>query len=137
MVVPTMLAPASRAVLASRAAGTRAALRLAAAAPAPASASAPRVAPTAACAPQAIKLFHTVSPRQSNARTGLYDFHVANGGKMVSFGGYDMPLSYGDVGQVASHHHVRNECGLFDVGHMVQHRCVCNYLLASYETTVY
>jgi aminomethyltransferase len=23
---------------------------------------------------------------------------------------------------VASHHHVRNECGLFDVGHMVQHR---------------
>lgn len=135
MVVPTMLVPASRAVLAPRAAGTRAALRLAAAAPAPA--PAPRVAPAAACAPQAMKLFHTVSPRQSNARTGLYDFHVANGGKMVSFGGYDMPLSYGDVGQVASHHHVRNECGLFDVGHMVQHRCVCPYLLASYETTVY
>ncbi|KAG2012054.1 aminomethyltransferase [Coprinopsis cinerea AmutBmut pab1-1] len=31
-----------------------------------------------------------------------------------------MPLAYGDVGQVASHNHVRNSVGLFDVGHMVQ-----------------
>lgn len=76
-----------------------------------------------------------------HARTGLYDFHIKNGGKMVPFAGYDMPLSYGNVGQgewciasgsrvarshhlhaVTSHNHVRNECGLFDVGHMVQHR---------------
>ncbi|KAF8633898.1 hypothetical protein AX17_004340 [Amanita inopinata Kibby_2008] len=53
-------------------------------------------------------------------RTGLYDFHIENGAKMVSFAGYSMPLVYGDVGQVASHHHVRNSAGLFDVGHMVQ-----------------
>lgn len=56
-----------------------------------------------------------------NAKTGLYDFHVKNGAKLVPFSGYDMPLTYGDVGQVASHNHVRNACGLFDVGHMVQH----------------
>ncbi|EST10046.1 Glycine cleavage T-protein, C-terminal barrel [Kalmanozyma brasiliensis GHG001] len=56
------------------------------------------------------------------SKTGLYDFHVKNGGKMVPFGGYLMPLTYGDVGQVASHHHVRTHAGLFDVGHMVQHR---------------
>jgi len=31
-----------------------------------------------------------------------------------------MPLHYGDVGQVASHQHVRQSAGLFDVGHMVQ-----------------
>ncbi|KAJ3515717.1 hypothetical protein NLJ89_g1589 [Agrocybe chaxingu] len=31
-----------------------------------------------------------------------------------------MPLSYGDVGQVASHNHVRKSVGIFDVGHMVQ-----------------
>ncbi|EPS94889.1 hypothetical protein FOMPIDRAFT_1026007 [Fomitopsis schrenkii] len=39
---------------------------------------------------------------------------------MVPFAGYSMPLSYGDVGAVASHHHVRDSAGLFDVGHMVQ-----------------
>ncbi|KAJ8094879.1 Aminomethyltransferase, mitochondrial [Marasmius tenuissimus] len=39
---------------------------------------------------------------------------------MVPFAGFEMPLSYGDVGQVASHNHVRSSAGLFDVGHMVQ-----------------
>ncbi|KAF5341161.1 hypothetical protein D9611_005891 [Ephemerocybe angulata] len=53
-------------------------------------------------------------------KTGLYDFHVSNGAKMVPFAGYSMPLAYGDVGQVASHNHVRKSVGLFDVGHMVQ-----------------
>ncbi|KIK54089.1 hypothetical protein GYMLUDRAFT_1024387 [Collybiopsis luxurians FD-317 M1] len=53
-------------------------------------------------------------------KTGLYDFHLENGAKMVPFAGYSMPLSYGEVGQVASHNHVRNSAGLFDVGHMVQ-----------------
>ncbi|KAJ7464375.1 hypothetical protein FB451DRAFT_1352788 [Mycena latifolia] len=53
-------------------------------------------------------------------KTGLYDFHVSNGAKMVPFAGYSMPLAYGDVGQVASHTHVRTSVGLFDVGHMVQ-----------------
>ncbi|KAH9920515.1 uncharacterized protein BXZ73DRAFT_52130 [Epithele typhae] len=53
-------------------------------------------------------------------KTGLYDFHVSNGAKMVPFAGFSMPLSYGDVGAVASHHHVRKAAGLFDVGHMVQ-----------------
>lgn len=32
-------------------------------------------------------------------KTGLYDFHLENGAKMVPFAGYSMPLSYGDVGQ--------------------------------------
>lgn len=53
-------------------------------------------------------------------KTRLYDFHVQNGAKMVPFAGYAMPLSYGSVGQVASHNHVRMSTGLFDVGHMVQ-----------------
>ncbi|KZT21025.1 glycine cleavage system T protein [Neolentinus lepideus HHB14362 ss-1] len=53
-------------------------------------------------------------------RTGLYDFHVQHGAKMVPFAGYSMPLQYGEVGQVAAHNHVRSSVGLFDVGHMVQ-----------------
>ncbi|CAG7846960.1 Aminomethyltransferase, mitochondrial; AltName: Full=Glycine cleavage system T protein; Short=GCVT; AltName: Full=Glycine decarboxylase complex subunit T; Flags: Precursor [Serendipita indica DSM 11827] len=54
-------------------------------------------------------------------RTGLYNFHVENGAKMVPFAGYEMPLTYSGVGQVDSHKHVRSSVGLFDVGHMVQH----------------
>ncbi|OCH89257.1 glycine cleavage system T protein [Obba rivulosa] len=54
-------------------------------------------------------------------KTPLYDFHVENGAKMVPFAGYSMPLAYGNVGAVASHHHVRKSVGLFDVSHMVQH----------------
>lgn len=67
------------------------------------------------------RLFHVAAARYA-ARTGLYDFHVQNEAKIVPFGGYDMPLSYGKVGQVASHKHVREHAGLFDVGHMVQHK---------------
>ncbi|KIM38102.1 hypothetical protein M413DRAFT_250881 [Hebeloma cylindrosporum] len=40
-------------------------------------------------------------------RTGLYDFHLEHGANVIPFAGYSMPLSYGDVGQVASHNHVR------------------------------
>ncbi|KAJ7794570.1 hypothetical protein B0H14DRAFT_3556709 [Mycena olivaceomarginata] len=67
-----------------------------------------------------IRGFATPTPSAELKKTGLYDFHVAQGAKMVPFAGYAMPLVYGDVGQVASHKHVRTEAGLFDVGHMVQ-----------------
>ncbi|KLO07245.1 glycine cleavage system T protein [Schizopora paradoxa] len=62
----------------------------------------------------------TQGDSSSLRKTGLYDFHVENGAKMVEFAGYSMPLAYGDVGAVASHKHVRSSAGLFDVGHMVQ-----------------
>jgi len=38
------------------------------------------------------------------------------GAKMVDFGGWDMPVNYGS--QIEEHHHVRNNCGMFDVSHM-------------------
>ncbi|WGL15946.1 glycine cleavage system aminomethyltransferase GcvT [Microbulbifer bruguierae] len=49
-------------------------------------------------------------------KTALYDAHVAMGGKMVDFGGWDMPLHYGS--QLEEHHKVRKEAGMFDVSHM-------------------
>ncbi|MFV8781212.1 glycine cleavage system aminomethyltransferase GcvT [Microbulbifer sp. SA54] len=49
-------------------------------------------------------------------KTALYDAHVAMGGKMVDFGGWDMPLHYGS--QLDEHHKVRKEAGMFDVSHM-------------------
>jgi len=53
-------------------------------------------------------------------RTNLYDFHVAHGGKMVPFAGWEMPVEYSDLGQIASHLHTRSAASLFDVSHMLQ-----------------
>lgn len=49
-------------------------------------------------------------------RTPLYDKHVALGGKIVEFAGYDLPVQYSGV--IAEHNAVRNAVGLFDVSHM-------------------
>ncbi len=52
-------------------------------------------------------------------RTPLYDFHIANGARMVPFAGWDMPVQYA-AGIKAEHLATRNGAGLFDVSHMVQ-----------------
>lgn len=52
--------------------------------------------------------------------TSLYDFHVENGGKMVNFGGFLLPVQYNDLSIVNSHLHTREEASLFDVSHMLQ-----------------
>jgi aminomethyltransferase len=52
-------------------------------------------------------------------RTPLYDLHVSNGGKMVPFAGYEMPVQYQD-GVLKEHLHCRKKVGLFDVSHMGQ-----------------
>jgi aminomethyltransferase len=49
-------------------------------------------------------------------RTPLYDAHLAAGGKMVDFSGWDMPIHYGS--QLDEHHAVRRDAGVFDVSHM-------------------
>jgi aminomethyltransferase len=50
-------------------------------------------------------------------RTPLYDEHVALGGKIVPFAGFEMPVQYPD-GITAEHRAVREAAGLFDVSHM-------------------
>ncbi|WP_250656618.1 glycine cleavage system aminomethyltransferase GcvT [Alkalimarinus coralli] len=49
-------------------------------------------------------------------KTALYETHVACGGKIVDFGGWDMPIHYGS--QLEEHHVVRKASGMFDVSHM-------------------
>jgi aminomethyltransferase len=49
-------------------------------------------------------------------KTILNDTHRALGAKMVDFGGWDMPISYGS--QIDEHHQVRRDAGMFDVSHM-------------------
>ena len=50
-------------------------------------------------------------------KTPLYDVHVEEGGKIVPFAGYLLPVQYG-TGVIKEHMAVREQCGLFDVSHM-------------------
>jgi aminomethyltransferase len=52
-------------------------------------------------------------------QTPLHALHIARGGKMVPFAGYDMPVQYG-TGVLREHLHTRSCAGLFDVSHMGQ-----------------
>jgi aminomethyltransferase len=49
--------------------------------------------------------------------TVLHEWHVAHQGKMVPFGGWDMPVQY-KAGIIREHLATRRGCGLFDVSHM-------------------
>jgi len=49
-------------------------------------------------------------------RTPLYEAHKALGAKIVSFGGWEMPVEYS--GLADEHRAVRERAGLFDVSHM-------------------
>ena len=49
----------------------------------------------------------------------LNALHLAHGGKMVPFAGYDMPVHY-SLGILKEHLHTRSAAGLFDVSHMGQ-----------------
>lgn len=49
-------------------------------------------------------------------RTALYEEHIKSGGRMVDFGGWELPVQY--TGVLDEHTSCRSACGLFDVSHM-------------------
>jgi aminomethyltransferase len=50
-------------------------------------------------------------------KTALNETHRKLGGRMIDFGGWDMPVQY-SAGTIDEHMAVRTACGLFDVSHM-------------------
>src|SRR5690625_6632595 len=48
--------------------------------------------------------------------TPLHAAHLAAGGKMVEFAGWELPIHYGS--QMEEHSAVRSSAGMFDVSHM-------------------
>jgi aminomethyltransferase len=58
-------------------------------------------------------------PEAPLKRTALHALHIACGGKMVPFAGYDMPVQFAP-GVLREHLHTRKLAGLFDVSHMGQ-----------------
>lgn len=51
-------------------------------------------------------------------RTPLRALHLENGARMVSFGGWEMPVQYSSI--LEEHRVVREAVGLFDVSHMAE-----------------
>jgi aminomethyltransferase len=49
-------------------------------------------------------------------RTPLYQAHQKLGGKLIEFGGWEMPVQYSSI--VDEHHAVRRAAGIFDISHM-------------------
>uniref|UniRef100_A0A8C9Y0Z8 Aminomethyltransferase n=1 Tax=Sander lucioperca TaxID=283035 RepID=A0A8C9Y0Z8_SANLU len=64
-------------------------------------------------------LFHPPHPQADLKKTPLFDFHREQGGKMVGFAGWSMPVQYKDS-HIVSHMHTREHCSIFDVSHMLQ-----------------
>jgi aminomethyltransferase len=58
----------------------------------------------------------TTEPEPDVVRSPLHDEHEALGASMVPFAGWMMPLRY--AGDLAEHHAVRQDAGLFDLSHM-------------------
>ena len=52
-------------------------------------------------------------------KTSLFDFHNQMNAKMVSFGGYYLPINYAG-GIISEHIHTRSKASIFDVSHMGQ-----------------
>ncbi len=58
----------------------------------------------------------------SDRRPYLYDLHVELGAKIVTFGGWEMPIAY-QSGTVAEHLACRRDAVVFDVSHLGTVRC--------------
>jgi aminomethyltransferase len=49
-------------------------------------------------------------------KTACHPWHVAHGGRMIDFAGWDMPVQYGSI--IDEHQAVRRAAGIFDIAHM-------------------
>ncbi|KAF9563893.1 hypothetical protein EC968_004662 [Mortierella alpina] len=67
-------------------------------------------------------------------KTVLHDYHVENGGKMVPFAGWSMPVQYANLGVGASHAWTRNNASVFDVSHMLATRITGKDRVKFYES---
>jgi aminomethyltransferase len=67
--------------------------------------------------------------------TPLHAAHIARGGKMVPFAGYELPVQYAE-GVLKEHLWTREHAGLFDVSHMGQGRLRGVAPLAAFEELV-
>lgn len=58
----------------------------------------------------------TTSKDAGLQKTPLFDWHVAQGARVVDFSGWAMPIHYTSI--IQEHHATRNTCGITDISHM-------------------
>ena len=63
---------------------------------------------------------NATQPAPALKRTPLFELHQEAGGRMVEFGGWEMPVQYRGI--LEEHRAVRQRAGLFDVSHMGEFR---------------
>jgi aminomethyltransferase len=68
--------------------------------------------------PQSVRFASSATAEEELGKTDLYELHSKYGAKFVPFGGYLMPVQYGDLSIIDSHKWTREKASLFDVGHM-------------------
>ena len=62
-----------------------------------------------------------INPSKNILYTSLHSWHKCNKGKLIGFGGWEMPLQY-ETGILNEHLSTRRYGGLFDVSHMGRFR---------------
>lgn len=67
-------------------------------------------------------------------RTPLYSAHVAAGGRIVPFAGWELPVQYGSIAE--EHLAVRTCAGLFDVSHMGEIRIEGSHALEAVQRLI-
>jgi len=69
-----------------------------------------------------VRLFSTKAKPASSKYTvtTLHNLHLEQGGKMVNFANFLLPVQYDKHGICESHMHTREKASLFDVSHMLQ-----------------
>ncbi|KNC85159.1 glycine cleavage system T protein [Sphaeroforma arctica JP610] len=67
-----------------------------------------------------LRMYTSESSQNTPKRTALYDLHVENGATFATFAGWQMPMKFGDLTALESHHHTRRNASIFDVSHMLQ-----------------
>jgi aminomethyltransferase len=71
---------------------------------------------------------------QALHRTSLYAVHVAAGGRIVPFAGWELPVQYAGISE--EHQAVRTRAGLFDVSHMGEVRLEGTEALAAVQRLI-
>lgn len=67
-----------------------------------------------------VSSFRWFSSDKAPNRTALYEFHKKQGGKLVDFAGFLLPVQYTDQSIIKSHLYTRQIGSIFDVSHMLQ-----------------
>ncbi|KAF9942268.1 hypothetical protein BGZ67_002285 [Mortierella alpina] len=90
--------------------------------------------PSAGLARSAQRAYSAAATGEALKKTVLHDYHVENGGKMVPFAGWSMPVQYANLGVGASHAWTRNNASVFDVSHMLATRITGKDRVKFYES---